>query len=312
MTLLDHISKSTGLNISYIERVVTKAPFSYKKYTIPKKNGGFREIFHPSKELKLIQRWLVTHIISSFPVHECVYSYKKGRGIKAHAEIHRSNNYILRIDLKNFFPSIMAKDVKILCLKNIKNISQNLTEQDVSIFCRIVCRFNKEDRGLALTIGSPASPAISNAILFEFDEKITALSLKHGLIYTRYADDLYFSTNEPNKLDCLYKLVEIYINEIPSPKLQINTEKTVYTSRKRRRVVTGIILTSENKLSIGREEKRRIRTQVYLYLNEKLELENLPTLRGKIAYYHSIEPSFIDSLKQKFGEENIDKLIKLQ
>lgn len=310
MTLIDYISKSTGLRKSYIERVVTRAPYSYKRYTIPKKNGGVREIFHPRAELKVIQRFLVESIISTFPVHDCVYSYKQGRGIKSHAEVHRVNNFILRIDLRNFFPSIKARDIKELCFKNLAHLPFALSEDDIKIFCRIVCIHSAVDKELALTIGSPASPAISNAILFELDSKISQYCESYNISYTRYADDLYFSTNQANVLENVYGKVCGHLNETNSPKLEINENKTVYTSKKRRRVVTGIVLTSDNKLSIGREEKRRVRTEIYLFLKGELVVEKISTLRGQLNYYQSIEPKLISSLKKKFGEEEISNLMK--
>ena len=310
MTLIDYISKSTGLRKSYIERVVTKAPYSYKKYTIPKKNGGVREIFHPRAELKVIQRFLVESIISTFPVHNCVYSYRQGRGIKSHAEVHRTNNFILRVDLRNFFPSIKARDIKALCLKNLDRLPLILNEDDVKIFCRIVCIHSAIDNELALTIGSPASPAISNAILFELDSNISEYCERYNVSYTRYADDLYFSTNQPQVLEKVYGKVCGHLNEINSPKLAINEDKTVYTSKKRRRVVTGVVLTSDNKLSIGRDEKRRVRTEIYIYLKGELPVDKASTLRGQLNYYQSIEPSFLISLMRKFGKEQIISFMK--
>ncbi|MDD2932782.1 MAG: retron St85 family RNA-directed DNA polymerase [Methylotenera sp.] len=309
MMLIDYISKSTGINKSYLERVISRAPYSYKKYTIPKKNGGQREIFHPSADLKILQRWLVEHILKYFPVHESVYSYTKGRGVRDHAEAHRENNFILRVDLKNFFPSIKASDIKQLCLENMALIPFELTEEDINVLCRIVCKSSGETRDLSLTIGSPASPAISNSILFNLDTKVEQYCELHNVRYTRYADDLYFSTNQTNTLEKVLGKVRGFLNETESPRLEINVDKTVYTSKKRKRVVTGVTLTSQNKLSIGRELKREIKTEIYLFSKGELSAEKVSTLRGKLCYYQSIEPDLINSLEIKFGKDALKNLM---
>lgn len=308
--LLDVISKSTGLRKSFIERVVHSAPYSYKKYTIPKKNGGVRVIHHPRKELKVVQRWIVEHVISDLPVHDSVYSYRKGRGIRLHAEIHKNNNYLLRLDLRNFFPSIRADDIYVLVKRYRETLKVKLSDDDIKTICRILCIHSAEQEGLFLTIGAPSSPAISNAILYSLDLAVDQFCEKIAVKYTRYADDLYFSTNRPNVLTEVESHVRNQLKKLSNPTLLINEEKTVFTSRKRKRVVTGITLTSDNKLSIGREAKRRIKTEVFLLTKGQFPTENLANLKGRIAYFQSIEPGFINSLRIKFGEEVIRNLIK--
>jgi RNA-directed DNA polymerase len=223
--------------------------------------------------------------------------------------VHRANNFILRIDLKNFFPSLKSGDIKRLCLENMALMPFALTEEDINVFCRIVCKFSGEGRELALTIGSPASPAISNAILFNLDTKIAQYCESQNIRYTRYADDLYFSTNQTDTLENVYGKISGFLNESESPKLEINENKTVYTSKKRKRVITGVTLTSDNKLSIGREDKRGMRTEIYLFTKGELPAEKIPTLRGKLCYYQSIEASLINSLEIKFGKDVIRNLM---
>ena len=308
MTILDTISKSTGLSRAYIERVVRNAPYSYKEYKIPKKSGGERIIHHPRKELKVIQRWLVEHVISLLPVHDAVFSYRKGIGIRSHAEVHKKNNFLMRLDLQNFFPSISAKDISLLLKRNKKLINIELDE-DIKTICRALCIRTLNPPSELLTIGAPSSPAVSNAILFLFDAEVDSFCKGLGVRYTRYADDMYFSTNQPNVLNEVAIYIREQLNNLKSPKLLINEDKIVFTSRKRKRIVTGITLTCDRELSVGREAKRSIKTEIFLFSKKQLPAEKLPTLKGRISYYQSIEPQFIDSLKVKFGAEIILSLI---
>lgn len=311
MAILNLISEDTGLSAKYLEKLVGKAPYSYRHYTIPKKNGGTREIYHPTPELKLIQHWIARKVFSAFPIHECVYSYRSGVNVAHHASRHKKSNYLLRLDIKDFFPSITAKDITRFLTENLDAVPADINVNDIKTITKLVCRVTEDVKStLRLTIGAPSSPIISNVLLFNFDELMYRHCADQNVIYTRYADDLYFSTCEPNTLSDVEKFVRSSLKELKSPALKVNSAKTVFTSRKRRRVVTGIVLTSDKKISIGRDAKRHIRTEIFLYLKGQLEVVKIATLRGKLNYYRSVDPEFITSLSRKFGEINIYALMK--
>src|ERR1035438_644823 len=95
-------------------------------------------------------------------------------------------------------------------------------------------------RNSRLTIGAPTSPTISNALCFDMDAAIEDLSVKHGVKYTRYADDLFFSTIEPNVLRPLQTDIELLVAGLRLPAhLTLNARKTRHSSRKGARRVTG-------------------------------------------------------------------------
>lgn len=309
MTFVQQMSKATGLSETYLRKLVRKAPHCYKHYKIPKRGGGVRDIYHPSAELKAVQLWMVEQVFIKLPVHACVYSYKKGVNVAMHAERHRASNFLLRIDLKSFFPSITSADVRRLLSDNQDVFSYRLACEDLDDICRLVCRHQTNLKGLALTIGAPSSPSISNAVLFSFDAATYEFCKAMGVTYTRYADDLYFSTNTPGLLEGVSQFVRTALSELPYPRLEINDHKTVFTSRKRRRVVTGVLLTSDQKLSLGRESKRSLRTQVFLYSSGKLSQEEIGRLRGKLSYSQLVDSGFLDALKAKFGAQVIFKLL---
>ena len=100
-----------------LNRIIATAPHRYKVFYIPKKQAGrFREIAQPAYELKKIQNWLVDHLNDRLPTHDCAVAYRKGRGIKYNAIQHAGKRYVLKMDLINFFPSIVQDDV----IKHIK------------------------------------------------------------------------------------------------------------------------------------------------------------------------------------------------
>ena len=131
--ILRKMAADMRVPVAHIELIATTASHRYKVYRIRKRTGGTREISHPSKELKGLQRWLVLRVFSRLPIHDSVYSYRNGLSIRDHAEVHKRNNYLIRIDLKDFFPSITAKDVARLLLANRQNIPLTITATDLKV-----------------------------------------------------------------------------------------------------------------------------------------------------------------------------------
>jgi RNA-directed DNA polymerase len=139
--------------------------------------------------------------------------------------------------------------------------------------------------------------------MFEFDVDWSARSRNRGITYTRYADDLYFSTNRLGILEPLLEELRLQIRLRKSPALGINDEKTIFTSRKRRRAVTGLILTPEGRVSLGRKKKRYIRSLIFQLTRRQLSDKECNYLRGFISFAMSVEPTFIQSLEAKFGAD---------
>ena len=298
------LSENTGLNKEYILKVVKSAKYRYKNYYIKKKKKqGKRLISHPAKELKFLQKCLINNIFYHFPIHKSVYSYRKGIGIKDLADIHKKNNFLLRTDFKNFFESIKSKDVSRLIKKNKDKIDHNLSEKDIEIICKLVCKDEK------LTIGAPSSPIISNSILYDFDKFWYSKCRELNIAYSRYSDDLYFSTNYSKKLTPIYKELKVYLTRMDSPCLELNRNKTVFTSKKHKRIVTGLMLTSEEEVSVGRKKKRFIRSLMFKYKNGDISNKQLLYLKGYLAYIKAVEPVFLKRLEKKYGNKIVKKIL---
>jgi len=293
------MAKSLHLRLEFIELVARSASHRYKTYRIKKRTGGSREINHPAKELKLLQRWLVEYILSSLKIHDSVYSYRVGVNIRDLALAHLHSNYLCRIDLKDYFPSIKDRDVRRLLRTTLKS----MTKRDIWFISSIVCRFGQ------LTIGAPSSPIISNAIMYPLDHAISALCDKNGATYTRYADDLHISAKKQDVIGSIVPKIIKLIHEINSPRLRVNHKKTIHTSRKHRMMIAGLTISSERKISIGRERKREIKSLVFKYTNDQLKEPEIQYLRGMLAYIKSVEPSFIKRLQKKYTSSVIRAII---
>ncbi|HAP39917.1 MAG TPA: RNA-directed DNA polymerase [Nitrospira sp.] len=302
---LQQLVKITGLSEAYIIKLARTASHRYRTYQIPKRKSGVRTIDHPSRHLKFLQRWLVRNIFSYAPVHPSVYSYKEGVSIRQHASLHVKSKYTLRIDFRDFFPSIKSADVQKLLDKNVERFPFQLTDRDIHIILSLSSKDGK------LTIGAPCSPAVSNAIMYDFDKHWSQRSKRLNVIYSRYADDIYFSTNRSGVLSKILSELKEHLATRDSPRLILNNAKTVFASRKRRRVVTGIVITPTRKLSLGREKKRQLRTLTFLFGKGQLDRDRAKSLQGFLSYASTIEPIFISRLRKKFGDELISKIVQM-
>lgn len=300
--VIDRISADLVLPKEYIEQVVQTASYRYKKYSIPKRTGGVRIIHHPARELKLLQYWLIEHVFSRLTIHEAAAAYKLGANIKLHASRHAAQNYLLRVDFRDFFPSITRTDITRLLRGQADSLGTVLeSEADIAVVAQIVCKSDFRGDSGHLTVGAPTSPVLSNAVMFDFDMDWTAKSREREVIYSRYADDLYFSTNRPNILATLLAELRADLQRRDSPRLQVNDGKTAISSRKRRRLVTGLVLTPTRAVSLGRPLKRKIKSLACSFVHGRLSQVEIQSLRGLISYARSIEPVFVASLAHKHG-----------
>ena len=264
-----------------------------------KRTGGYREIHHPSRRLKALQRWLLSNIIEALPVHPAAAAYRRNRSIFENARAHAASRYLLRMDLENFFPSITSVDVR-QYIKGHSAFFLEWTEPDINVFCGIVCRNSR------LTIGAPTSPALSNSICYDLDVNLHALCENSGVAYTRYADDLFFSTVQREVLFQTEKDVIEIVDKLKIPaNLKVNGHKTRHSSKRGSRRVTGIVLGSDGAPHVGRGLKRKIRALIHRF--DSLDEPNKASLAGLIAYAIGFEPAFLNRLIDKYGLPMVNK-----
>lgn len=287
--------------------VMTSGPKMYKVYTIPKKNGGKRTIAHPSKVLKVFQKGLVEFLENKLPVHDAAYAYRKNISIKDNALQHAKNAYFLRMDLADFFNSI---DVN-LFEKQIEKHKIELATADKALLRRSAFWSPKKmsSGNLILSVGAPSSPMISNFIMFSFDETITSVCDPLGIKYTRYADDLFFSTGHKNLLFKIPSLIQYVLTSEFGKKIAINEVKTSFSSKAHNRHIAGVTITNNDTLSLGRERKRIISSMIHKYsLGNSNDIE-LAKLQGLLSFSKHIEPLFIDRMKEKYSISLVENII---
>lgn len=305
--LIQDIHKNLGLSESQIERIIVRSPHSYKVYEIPKRNGGTRVIAQPAKETKLIQHWLIANVFINLPIHSAATAYKTGASIKKNALAHAGNSYLSKFDFSNFFPSIKIKHLQTHLEAHLSNI---YSIEDIELIARLSCIHPKKTNDLCLSVGAPSSPLLSNSIMYSFDESIDSWCKDNKITYTRYADDLSFSSNVKEISNEIEKKLRLTVSQLKSPKIKINDEKTIHLSKKNQRFITGIVINNNNEISLGRERKRLISAMIHKYKVHELNEELYPKLQGLLGFSLDVEPIFFHRMKEKYGEILIENIMK--
>lgn len=121
-------------------------------------------------------------------------------------------------------------------------------------------------------------------MLFEFDRMASEFCENLLVVYTRYADDIFISANDLTSLNTAKSQIELMVASHKTPKLRINRKKTLHLSKANHRSITGVVMTTDGYISIGRERKREIKTLTHLALENKLDANRLSYLSGLISY----------------------------
>lgn len=305
--LVKILCANTGMGPTEMRRLLETAPERYKEFKIPKRTRGYRTIAQPAREIKFLQRILMGSLLQNLPVHDAATAYRKGYTLARNAEPHAGpGRPILKMDLRDFFPSIRSRDWGAYCQK------RTLFEDPVDIRLSERLLFYRPPGGrvLRLSIGAPSSPMISNILMFEIDSIISSRVSKDKVVYTRYADDLTFSAERTGYLVNVQKTVSQVIRETRFPKLAINTQKTAYATAKYHREVTGLVLANDGRVTIGRDRKRLISAQVHHFILDRIDKDEIAKLAGMLSYVNSVEPEYIEVLSDKYGRQAIQDIFE--
>ena len=291
----------------------------YQHFTIPKKSGGLRAISAPRPYLKTAQETILRQILDLVPVHDAAMAFRPATHIGHNAALHSHTEeggaaIILKIDLKDFFPSIT--------FKRVKGVFQSLgyNEGVATLLAllgtespRIEAEFEGQKYYVAVTDrflpqGASSSPAITNIMCRRLDARLTGLARQYGFVYTRYADDLVFSTPDPKgKVLSLRDGTRAVLQD---EKFVVNEKKVSITRRGGRQSVTGLVINSlnhEGTPRLSRRDLRRFRAILHDYekrgreaVSEQLGQDALQYARGYLAFIHMVNPQQALKLRQVY------------
>lgn len=298
--LIDKVSAMLGLTRSACLSIAISAPKRYKVFDIPKRNGkGVRTIAQPAREVKAIQRALVTILGDRLPVHRAATAYKQGASILGNALPHADAKFITKMDLQGFFPSIDRTSLG----RHLRSCLKDFASDEVGFVLSACLWKAKGTTTHRLCIGAPSSPLLSNSIMYPIDADIAEMCDQVGVVYTRYSDDICISSKQPDVLWELEQKIRRRIEASRWPTLRLNEEKRVAVGRGVAMTVTGLTLSNEGVLTVGRQRKRGVRAGALRYLKGLLDPTEIAKLKGEIAFVLSVERGFRFVLLKTYGDE---------
>lgn len=260
--------------------------FFYETFEIGKSDGSSRIINAPTGPLKLIQHKILNALYSDreYKVDKIAsHGFEKGKSIFSNSAKHINKDYLISVDIESFFDSFHFGRVKGYFYNN-KNYN---FDEETSIMLANLLTFKGN-----LPQGAPTSPIVANMITDLLDIELLKLSKKYRLFYTRYADDLSFSTNDKKIL----KRYEDFIIElktiISNYGFKINKNKTRFSNYHNRQEVTGLIV--NKKINVKREYYKKVRAIAdTLYRGEEIIIDNKPgninQLEGMFSFINQVE-----------------------
>jgi RNA-directed DNA polymerase len=272
----------------------------YNHFCIEKKKGGKRQIYAPNRDLKRLQQRLNFDLqgyylaIKPAEVHGFVINPRflgKQSNIVENAKPHVGKKHILNIDLKDFFPSITALRVKQMFSASYFNFNDQ-----IATALTLLTTY----KGF-LPIGAPTSPVISNFICLWLDKDLKDYSEINGLSFTRYADDLTFSSDIFISKEKILEIRTI----IEKNNFNVNEKKLRLRSSNRQQTVTGLVV--NEKVNIDRKLLKKIRAMLHDFRCNGLEVAAMRHFRFKIAQDRRNFLN-VDALKETYKKQFLQRL----
>jgi retron-type reverse transcriptase len=242
---VDHLAAKRRMSETRLHWMAHNQKRFYTEFRIPKSNGESRTILSPNGALRAQQEWILRRILNKRTSHPCAFGFVPGRSIVDNARRHTGREVVVRIDLKDFFPTITHREVRKVFERlgypyRVANLLANLCTVDGK-----------------LPQGAPTSPSLSNLVCQKLDRRFAGLRKKLKFRYTRYADDLVFSSNNPK----LPSLIPFFKEVIQDEGFEVNDTKIHVMRKGQRQKVTGVVV--NRKPNVSREQRRLLRAAMH-------------------------------------------------
>lgn len=276
----EHLCEQLSITEQLLYYLTYKKEYCYFQKVIPKKDKTERILNVPNLSLKVVQKWILKEILEKIFVSEQAMAFVPNKnGLRENAERHKKNIFLLEMDITNFFGTITEQQVYTLFC----NIGYN---SKVAGILANLCTYNNY-----LPQGAVTSPYIANLVCYHMDARINGYCSRKDIVYTRYADDLTFSSDNRMLLNKIEKFIKYIVTD---EGFTINDKKTRYLSNDVKKTVTGITINDDG-IHVDKKFKRDLRAQIYCSIKLK-DYQNNSQILGKIAYVNSIEKGFRDKI----------------
>ena len=242
---LDSVEKDLGFPARTLYGLSNNIERHYHSVLIPKSDGSKRKLSVPDLILKTVQRSIADNILSQYPVSRYAKAYKPGGSVIKNALPHVGKNKLLKLDIEGFFDNILYSQVKDIVFYEGKYA------EPIRTLLTMLCYYRE-----SLPQGAPTSPAITNIVMYAFDESVGAFCNARNISYTRYCDDMTFSGDFDER-----EIIGFVKDELYKLGLFLKNRKTAVIPNAKRQTVTGIVV--NEKINITKDYKKKIRQEMY-------------------------------------------------
>jgi RNA-directed DNA polymerase len=299
----------------------------YRSFAIRKQSGGYRRICVPESDLLRVQQWIDRFILSRIKASPYSYAFEKGQSIIKCAEQHIGCKWLIKIDLRNFFESLseiqvfrvfrdlgysslVAFELARICTK-VRNSKRSIGLKWTNNRQRSIKAYQHPIIG-HLPQGAPTSPKLANLIVRSLDYEVAKVAERFDLNYTRYADDMAFSTNSKVfSRDVGREFIHEIFRVFPHYGLRHHPQKVQIVPPGARKVILGLLVAGD-KVRLSKEYRRAMECHWYYRAKDPVQhakvrgfgsvlgLKNY--LAGLTAYANHIDEKYLDVLVGKYGE----------
>lgn len=248
------------IKVSELNYLLYSKVSKYRSYNKKKKHGGVRIIDSPNRQLKYVQRKLKSGFEEYYSKNnkfDFVHGFIENKSIRTNAACHVNKKYLLNVDIEDFFPSITFNRIHGL-LTSSKAF--NFPNKVAIMIANLVTKDGK------LPQGAPTSPIISNIICHNLDKYFKKMMHNSKIIYSRYADDITFSSDDKQEMTYIYSFTDKNVNDkiidvFEKNGFHLNKEKTRLSTYYNHQEVTGI--TINKKLNVNKHFIYKLRTMIH-------------------------------------------------
>lgn len=335
---LKHLAVRCGVPYSDLREFVSRRTIDgnepsmpYDNFSIRKRSGGRRFIHVPNRQLMTVQRWINGHILQEVKPHRASHAFSRKSSIKKCAQVHCGSAWLVKLDIADFFESVSEIQV----FRAFKSIGYSpLVAFELARICTIktptqsprqhfkqwlvrkanqkIYAYNDKYLGY-LPQGAPTSPLLANIVMRQCDKEITEIAARFGMKYTRYSDDLTFSSGDPKlgRDTCRKVIFEAYA-VLSRAGYRPNARKSTIVPPSARKLVLGLTIDGAEP-GLTKQFKDRLRQ--HMYFLEKLgpvdhafnrKFDSVwgmkAHVKGLIDFAKMIEPDYGASCKEKFNK----------
>lgn len=317
---LNHLAQLTDISLLALQSIVDGVDDPYRVFRVKKRARPnqpaparrYRTICVPNPILMRVQRWITQNILCVVQPHPASFAFFPGTTIMQAAQQHAECRWLLKLDARRFFESITEQQVYRV-FKRLgygPRISFEMT--------RLSTRRANERNGVLrpghLPQGAPTSPMLANYAVHDLDVRLSALAERFAWTYTRYADDLTFSTKTKSTRGRALKLAQLAKHELKQFGLVANSHKTSLSPPGARKIVLGLLVDRESP-QLSRKFRNNVETHIYALTSNKVGPEahrmnrgfdSIIGLRrhvaGLIAYARQVDTAYANKLSVAFEE----------